>query len=112
MILRTGNMWEESNADIKLFTANSFVTRQKKLVMGRGAALEALKRWPGCDVFFGAEILKECGHLGEYGVILGATNLTSLLGISLGAFQVKYHFKDDADLALIERSTQKLKDMA
>lgn len=112
MILKTGNMWQDSKADIKLFTANSFVTRQKRLVIGRGAALEALKHWPGCDIFFGAEILKECGHLGEYGVILGATNLTNLLGISLGAFQVKRHFKDDADLALIRNSTQKLKEMA
>ncbi len=106
MILKTGDMWKESEADAILFTANSTIRADGALVMGRGAALECQSLYAGCNKQFG-QIIK--GRR-LYGVVLGPNDLKP--GYFLGAFQVKYHFKDNADIGLISYSTGKLFELA
>jgi hypothetical protein len=86
---------------VLLVTTNSFVRQDGALVMGRGAAKTAMLKWPRLPYSLG----KYIDHLGEYNVGIITDNNLSL---HIGAFQVKYHFKDEADLDLIARSVAEL----
>lgn len=86
--------------DFYLFTGNSYVTNDKRLVMGRGAAKQVRDTYNGIDAFFGYYV----PHLQGYGVIFSDT-------WRIGVFQVKYHFKDQADSGLIELSCSYLNDL-
>lgn len=103
MILKYDNLWN-SKDDIILVTANSYINQKGELVMGRGAALELKNRIPWISREFGLLIENCCGHLGYYGYLL-ADNVKNK---TYGIFQVKYHFKDNASLDLIEKSTYEL----
>lgn len=97
MILCSGDMWEEFNtSDLFLVTTNSWITKEGKLVMGRGIAREARDRFPGLDKTLGMKIK----HLSKYGLLVSDSWPKKVLG----AFQVKYDFKDLASLELIEYS--------
>lgn len=101
MVIVHGDMWEEySTADLFLVTTNSFITKEGKLVMGAGIAKEARDRFSGLDKAFG----KRIKHLSRYGILVSDKWPDKVLG----AFQVKYHFKDKADLDLIRYSTEML----
>ena len=100
MKLRRGNLWNSTD-DVILITGNSYVRNDGALVMGRGAALEAQNRYPGCNLVFGKLIRKAAD---PYGVVLHP----DLVGPRLGVFQVKRHFKDDADMDLIRFSVETL----
>jgi len=92
-IFREGNLFREPG--FKFVTTNSYLTKDLRLVMGRGAALELKTISPGIDQIFGNIINRTCGHLGVYGLI-------KIDHASCGAFQVKHHFRDKADLELIQ----------
>lgn len=96
MKLIKGDLWK-SDAPIKLFTGNSYITKAGALVMGRGAALQAKEKWPELPYILGRQIT----HLSKYGIAWADS-------LNVGVFQVKYNFKDDADLELITYSTNKL----
>ena len=86
--------------EVVLVTTNSFITKDKKIVMGRGAAQQLKESYGGgIDKLFGT-YLKE-HHLQRYGVFI-------FMGEALGVFQVKYHFREKADLELIKYSTAML----
>ena len=106
MKLKYGELFDSTD-DVLLVTANSYITKDGRLVMGRGAALEMKTKFPGFDSKAGKRILESCGHLGKYGVELFTYNYKYELTL-LGIFQVKYNFKDKADLELIKYSTDKL----
>lgn len=106
MKLKYGNLWDTTDPVI-LVTANSYITKDGRLVMGRGAALELKNLIPGFDFRAGERLLGSCGHLGKYGVEFFSYNYADGLAL-LGIFQVKYNFKDRADLDLIKYSTDKL----
>ena len=109
MIYKTGDMLATIRpGDIYLVTTNSFIRKDGALVMGRGAAKQLATMIPNLPFAFGERILDNCGHLGEYNIGV----LTNVRNESFGAFQVKYHFKDEADLDLIERSVGVLHDLA
>jgi hypothetical protein len=93
-IFREGNLFKENG--LKFVTTNSYLKKDLRLVMGRGAAKELKTISPDIDSIFGNIINTTCGHLGVYGII--KHNL-------YGAFQVKYHFMDKADPELIKYST-------
>lgn len=95
--------------DIYLVTTNSFIRKDGAVVMGRGAAKQLAEMYPNIPYLFGKSIAADCGHLGEYnvGVLTDKGSNTSL-----GAFQVKFHFKDEADLELIQRSVNRLHTLA
>ena len=96
-IFREGNMLREPGYII--VTTNSFLTSEKNLVMGRGAALDLKIKVPGIDLKFGELIHAFCKHLGKYGLIFHDR---------YGAFQVKYRFNDKARTDLIRFSTAAL----
>lgn len=99
---RTGNMWDcLEEVDHFLITTNAIVKQNGALVMGAGLAKQARDAYPGLDQTFG-EAIEMWAENGVYGVILWAN-------LKFGAFQVKHHFKDQANLHLITYSTGMLK---
>lgn len=99
-IYRQGNMWSVfDEVDHFVITTNSFIKNNGAVVMGAGIAKQVRDTYPGIDQVIGAAIQ----HMGTYNVIIGG---------KIGVFQVKYHFKDAADLALITASTAALASIA
>lgn len=103
MKLRTGDMWSVfEEADFFCITTNAQTRKDGALVMGRGIAKQAIERFPRLPYWAGG-ILADRGLVGqEYNILDMRPGSKFLL------FQVKYHWKDEADLALIERSTGRL----
>jgi GTP-sensing pleiotropic transcriptional regulator CodY len=102
-----GDMWdEESKADLILVTTNSTVDGWR-LVMGRGAALEAASRYPSLPYDLAQRIhnWREIKSLFTYGVVIVPPYAN---GVRLGAFQVKYDWKSPAEIGLIDFSTSML----
>jgi hypothetical protein len=104
-----GNLWDSTD-EIILVTANSYINAKGELVMGRGAALELKTKFPKIASTFGKMIRYDCDHLGEYNILI--TSLYSSSGKFYGVFQVKYHFKSQANLGLIEASVNRLNDLS
>ena len=111
-----GNLWN-SNDNLILVSTNSTLKKNGELVMGRGAAKEARDLKVGLPRMFGYQIQEQCGSGGRYGIILARRftsspdnnmEIAEINGKYYGAFQVKYHWKDKADLELIYFSTQVL----
>jgi hypothetical protein len=93
-----GDMWSAwDSANLFLITTNAIVTKDGRLVMGRGIAEQARERFPGIDKTFGSMI--ESGT--RYGLFVSPDWPKE----KLGAFQVKMHYRDNASLELIEYST-------
>lgn len=104
MRLKKGNIWNNTkDTDVLVVTANSFIKRNGELVMGRGFALQVKNRFPNVPFLLGEKIKGRK----KYGFI---TVESETLPFIIGAFQVKYHFKDSADVELIKFSTKKLKE--
>ncbi len=105
MRLQFGNMWEWYNGyDLVLVTTNSYVKQNGDLVMGRGAALEAVSHLSNLAKGLGKIILSRKGHLGTYGLIV----FPDWPRTKIGAFQVKRSFSKKAELDLIALSTDML----
>lgn len=86
---------------VKLITANSTTRKDGALVMGRGNALAAAKKYPWVPYLAGHLIRN---HVDAYNVLFLPKNL--------GLFQVKYHWRDEARLDLITLSAQLLSRVA
>lgn len=109
MKLLSGNLWD-SKDEIIFVTTNSYVKRDGSLVMGKGAAFEMKEKFPFLPSIFGDQIIRHFGQLGKYGLLLAtATENSQILPyLGVGIFQVKYHFKEKADLELVKYSTNLL----
>jgi hypothetical protein len=109
MKLIKGNLWDFKDEAI-LVTCNSYIRKDGEVVMGRGAALEFKERFPLLPIIFGDQISRHYGALKKYGILLSSiSGYTFRSGQKyLGLFQVKYHFKNPADISLIEFSTNGL----
>ena len=100
------DLWT-SKADLIVVTCNGIVTKHGKLVMGRGAAMEAANRYPELPTDAGRLIKDLSSGLADYVSDMG--NNTFLYGFlpviagagSIGLFQVKFHFRDAAKFSLI-----------
>lgn len=102
MIIETGDMWQIFNqTDLFCITTNSTITRNDRLVMGRGIALQARNKLPNIDLYLG----KQIKFHRDYGLVIVSNFRPQLIA----AFQVKYHWREFADLSLIILSTDKLK---
>lgn len=88
----------KSNCTYTIVTTSNIVKNDGSLVMGKGAASSFRNKYPESAVF-GSLVTKQIDSSGYYGLILYK---------NLGIFQVKYHWKDPADLELIRRSTYEL----
>lgn len=101
-------MWnEEGKADVILVTTNLIINKQGRLVMGRGAALQAATRYPLLPTEL-ADRIRPWGSK-DYGIIILKPYAN---GVRLGAFQVKHHWQDAADPLLIGRSAAILRVIA
>jgi hypothetical protein len=102
MILEKGDMWKTfGKTDLFCFTANSTMTKNNRLVMGAGIAKQVKERIPDIDLSLGYA-LQQLNN-STFGLI---THIS--FNQMIGAFQVKYHWSDKADLHLIMYSTVKL----
>ncbi len=100
-IFKTGSLL--SAPGIKIVTASSFLTSEKKLFMGRGLARDLRIKVPGIDKIFGGMILENCGHLGRYGLLIYER---------WGILQVRCSFNEKPDLGLISFGIKGLKEFA
>ena len=101
MKIKTGDMWScLYMVDKFVVTTNAIIKRNGALVMGAGIAKECRDRFDGIDIAIGTAIKRKGS---EYGFLEGA---------HVCAFQVKHHFADNADLALIRKSTGMLRQFA
>jgi hypothetical protein len=92
------------DSTVYLITTNSIVKRNGAVVMGRGIAKTLRDTYPGIDKKLG-EAITSIGN--KYGVVI-----VQFKNVPIGAFQVKYHYADDADLDLIQYSVHKLSSIA
>lgn len=102
MVEEIGDMWQiYAQTDLFCITTNSTITKDDRLVMGRGIALQARDKLPGVDKYFGEQLKY---HTQLYGLIV----IENFHPQRIAAFQVKYHWRETADLDLIKFSTDKL----
>tara|TARA_R110000772_G_scaffold89906_5_gene186076 strand:- start:62 stop:523 length:462 start_codon:yes stop_codon:yes gene_type:complete len=96
--------------DVKIFTGNATVKSNGELVMGRGAALQVRDNHRGISKALGTLIKPQLVVGNEfYGFALcQAASPRQLIGI----FQVKTYYSNFADIELIQRSTNMLKQIA
>jgi hypothetical protein len=99
-----GNLWE-FDADFRCITTNGFVKNDGTAVMGRGCALEAKRNFPGIDETLGHMLKLYGNHVHELGFM--GENTASAMNVL--SFPVKHHWREKADLVLIERSAKELR---
>lgn len=109
MILHKGDMFN-ATPDVLLVTTNAFVRSDGGLVMGRGAAFQMTQKYPGSQAEFGRLVQQwRASYPNQpYGVLASLEWQNPMLAI----FQVKYHFRDEADLGLIRNSVKALGEWA
>jgi len=90
-------MWDAFGKGIFMITTNPVRRKDGAVVMGRGIALEAKKRFPNLPYDFG-EQLEKFPHLNSVGYI-GTYD-----GAPIYYFMVKDHWREPASLEIIERS--------
>ena len=90
---------------VYIFTGNAYVRKDGALVMGRGAAKQVRDMYPSVQYELGALI--QSVHTSPYGVVFANS-----AGFPIGVFQVKEHFKQQADLTLIDYSCKMLTTIA
>lgn len=93
--------YARDNVDLALFTTNSVVTRDGRLVMGAGLARQVRDRWPGIDRAIGSQV-REMGR--DYHLLISPRWPQA----RVGAFQVKWDWHDQSDLGLIAKATLRL----
>lgn len=99
-----GDLWEYPASAIAITT--NAITRKSDgfAVMGGGCAKEAADRWPGLPMAVGAALLANGNHVFCFRNWVGLKDLIT--------FPVKHHWRDPADLVLIERSCHEAVAMA
>lgn len=100
-----GNMWNAfHDTDAFCITTNSYIRNDGELVMGRGIAKMAKTVFDDLPKALGEKI----DHLETYGLMPSNRNEVD----KIVAFQVKTHFRNQADLDLIGKSAGGLLQMA
>ena len=118
MNYRYGNLMDSLAEYQSVFiTTNSCIKKTGELVMGRGFAKSCAVAFPELALKAGEAI----GSDNKYGIIedvlidscisIGDTH-TTRRKISLGLFQVKFNWRDNATLELVKYSTEMLKKLA
>lgn len=90
-----------------IVTTNAIVKANGALVMGRGAARQARDRIPEIDLECGTAA-RQAAHRYGFHVVRPPTGGK----VGFGIFQVKYHYKELANLELIELAVKKLTNYA
>ncbi len=90
------DMWNAKPEFIKCITTNGIVKRNGKLVMGRGIALQANKRYPRLASFLG-HYVRTSGNMVYY-----------FKDFNIASFPTKNDWRDKSDIQLIRRSCVQL----
>jgi hypothetical protein len=109
MKIRIGNIWNElGRADLLLITSNSVIKKDRSLVMGAGAAKDALERFPNISHYYGDLIYNwdKMNRAADYGVLKGYVDAVS--GTEIGLFQTKRNWRDPSDIKLIHLGVRSL----
>lgn len=111
MILERGNMWDVfGKTDLFLITTNPILTKDNRVVMGRGIAKEAADRFHNLPYDFGRKILAAT-YEQDYVDVLAPTH-TGVIGEYdgqlIGWFMVKDHWALPAKISIIEHSVKSL----
>lgn len=108
MKLLQEDLWAHQS-DLIVVTTNGVLNRSNRLVMGKGAALDAMRRHPDLPSIAGAEILaKGYPHVPQLGNMVYIYGFIGFKDRGLGIFQTKFHWKALSDLELIDASTSLL----
>lgn len=116
-----GNLWD-FQADATCITTNGFVKANGRAVMGRGCAKEAAEMFPLLPLYLGQKISRDGNNVAFVkdtmlrGLIPPSNTdglklyppLTPLSAQALVFYPVKHHWKQQADVKLIERSAHQL----
>lgn len=100
----SGDLWHLP-ADARCITTNGAVRKDGAAVMGRGVAAQAKERWPMLPTVLGYCIREHGNHVR---LLMNPAGDSAVLV----SFPVKHHWRETADLALIERSCGELMDLA
>ena len=92
-----GDLWD-TPADIIVITTNGATRKDGAAIMGRGVALQAKSRYPGIEYVLGRLIRENGNHVN---IITG--NFPRII-----SFPVKHHWRERADLKLINQSAIEL----
>jgi len=96
-----GNIWDEYDKGRWIvITVNGTIRKDGACVMGRGIAKQVAIKFPKFPYILGAAIRKEGNNLFVFG------------DFRIITFPVKHHWKEQADLELIEKSLKQLVDWA
>lgn len=97
-----GDMWTVgARFQALCIPTNGIVKADGCAVMGAGVALQACQRHFGLDRLLGASLRRQGNHV----AILSKPRY----GPAIIAFPTKYHWQDEADLELIQRSCRELR---
>ena len=103
MRILKGNLFEPTNeVNAICITTNGIIKQNGCAVMGKGVALEAVKRYPGIDKILAEKLI----HFGNKVHLLCEQNSLSVL-----SFPTKNHWRDSSDLNLIKNSAKQLVEM-
>lgn len=109
------NLWD-ANADVICITTNGFVKKNGEVTMGAGCAKEAAQRHPSVPKALGDLVERKGNQLNFIGIFSRYTDedgeevqLNKMY--RLYAFPVKHHWRDKADIDLIEASLRSLKEL-
>jgi len=108
------DLWKPVRGQVMyIVTTNGCVQKGRGLIMGAGAAKEAVRRYPDIEKWSASSILKNGvqveGWLYRY-VFLPVLPVTPEQPVGLGIFQAKLHFKHPSSLDLIRQSAQMLQE--
>jgi hypothetical protein len=105
-----------------IVTTNAFISQKGTIVMGRGAAQQLVQRIDGIHKEAGDAVIEKVGPVAQaftpdfiYGFVTVRPPRLDPGGddkYGIGIFQVKYHFKDLADIKLIANSMKQLRTAA
>ncbi|WJZ23542.1 Macro domain-like protein [Listeria phage LIS04] len=98
-----GDAWTVAPGSVLCITTNGVVKRNGSAVMGAGIAKQATRRLKGIDEKLGAQLKLRGNHTQLIGYYFPAGKRTAVV-----AFPVKHHWRDSADINLIQRSAKEL----
>jgi O-acetyl-ADP-ribose deacetylase (regulator of RNase III) len=117
----TGDLFESEQANAICILTNGFVNAQGSNTMGKGCALGAKQRWPGVQLTVGNHI-RDIGNVCRVLTVDGSDEWKGniclvtpkpifnihLVPYHILTFPTKRHWKEQAELKLIERSCMQL----
>lgn len=98
MLEVTGDLWTYP-AEFRCITTNGVVNARGELVMGKGIALEAKRRYPSLPKLLGAAVQKQ----GNIPVMFMDGSCNGII-----SFPTKHHWRNPSDLDLIAESAEAL----